>query len=476
MPLFGPPNIPQLEAKRDVQGLIKALTYKEEAIRIAAADALAPLKDPAAVDPLIGLLHDDSERVRRAAASALAARGGNRVAEPLVALLADASPAVRATASKAVQGLISADPDGETRRNTAAALGRIRAVESVDWLIKAVQDSDETVRLAAIKALQAIVDVRAVPPLIITLAHEQHRHKTTGRSNLAVERAAAQALDALCGANAVDVLRSTLSHPEPEVREAVTKYLGRVADPAAADSLVATLYDPEPSVRRMAARGLAERNWQPPATETGARYWAALREWRRCAECGQAAIPLLVSSFETVDVLERNEILDALARLDWDPQEITATTAHYWAYRGRWDKCVQIGEPAVEALDSILRSNPRWRQRVGAAGALASLDGSHATPFARIDLIQQAIDVVDGEGDGTFKRMALEMMLAEAGQYDPDAGEKIEWCVCGFPASRVRADGLREPLKSMLGFEHSSTNATTYYCPSCDTRRATVAG
>ena len=41
MPLFGPPNIAQLEAKRDVQGLIKALTFKDAAIRIAAADALA---------------------------------------------------------------------------------------------------------------------------------------------------------------------------------------------------------------------------------------------------------------------------------------------------------------------------------------------------------------------------------------------------------------------------------------------------
>ncbi len=52
MPLFGPPNIAQLEAKRDAAGLIKALAYKDAAIRIAAAEALAPLKDPYAVEPL----------------------------------------------------------------------------------------------------------------------------------------------------------------------------------------------------------------------------------------------------------------------------------------------------------------------------------------------------------------------------------------------------------------------------------------
>jgi len=39
----------------------------------------------------------------------------------------------------------------------------------------------------------------------------------------------------------------------------------------------------------------------------------------------------------------------------------------------------------------------------------------------------------------------------------------------------VRRDALREPLTDLLGFEPSSGNATTYYCPSCDTRRTTVA-
>jgi hypothetical protein len=82
---------------------------------------------------------------------------------------------------------------------------------------------------------------------------------------------------------------------------------------------------------------------------------------------------------------------------------------------------------------------------------------------------------MDGDGDGTFKRMSLEMMLAEEHQYDPGTGESVEWCRCGYPASRVRGDSLREPLTDLLGFEPSAGNATTYYCPSCDTRRTTVA-
>lgn len=475
MPLFGPPNIPQLEAKRDTQGLIKALAYKDAAIRIAAAEALAPLKDLLAVEPLVGLLKDGNADVRRASIAALAARGGGRVVEPLVTALKDPDPDVRAAVAKAVYRRLMTDPDQDTRRATASALGRIRAIDAVEPLVKAVMDSDEDVRLAAIRALQAIGEVQAVVPLIIVLAREQVRQKATGRSSLAVERAASQALDVLCGPKAIGQLQTALAHDEADVRETAIRRLAKIASPEVSDLLSAALNDRDPAIRRTAARGLAEIGWLPQANEMGARYWAALREWRHCVECGPTAIPLLLTSFDTVDAVERPDILQALGELDWAPQEANATAAHYWAFRGRWDICVEIGIPAVEALDNVLRSNPRWRQRVAAASALAALNQTRSAPFARVDLIRQAIHIIDGDGDGTFKRMSLEMMLAEEHQYDPGAGERVEWCRCGYPASRVRSDALREPLTDLLGFEPSSGNATTYYCPSCDTRRTTVA-
>ena len=475
MPLFGPPNIPQLEAKRDAQGLIKALAYKDSAIRIAAAKALAPMKDLLAVEPLVGLLKDDNVDVRRASVAALAARGGGRVVEPLVAALKDPDPDVRAAAAKAVYLRLMTDPDQDARRATAAALGRTRAIDAVEPLVKAIMDSDEDVRLAAIRALQAIGDVQAVAPLIIVLAHEQVRQKATGHSSLAVERAASQALDALCDPMAIGQLQSALAHDDADVRETAVRRLAKIGTPEVSDSLFAALNDKDPVIRRTAARGLAEMGWLPQANEMGARYWAALREWRRCAECGPEAIPLLLTAFDTVDALGRTDILQALVELGWAPEEANATAAHYWAFRGRWDICVEIGMPAVEALDSVLRSNPRWRQRVAAASALDALNQTRLAPFARIDLIRQALGIVDGDGDGTFKRMSLEMMLAEEHQYDPGAGELIEWCRCGYPTSRIRGDAQREPLTDLLGFEPSSSGATAYYCPSCDTRRTAVA-
>ncbi len=55
MPLFGPPNVAKLEAKRDAPGLIKALgSQKDGPVRKAAAGALGQIGDARPVEPLIG--------------------------------------------------------------------------------------------------------------------------------------------------------------------------------------------------------------------------------------------------------------------------------------------------------------------------------------------------------------------------------------------------------------------------------------
>jgi HEAT repeat protein len=475
MPLFGPPNIAQLEAKRDAAGLIKALAHKDAAIRIAAADALAPLKDPYAVEPLTALLKDDDPGVRRASVGALAERGGLRVVDPLVTAMEDKDPKIRSFASTAVYRRLMTDPDQDTRRATATALGRIHAADAVAPLIKAIMDADEGVRAAAIKALQAIGDVEAVLPLIVVVAQEQSRVKATGRSSLIVERAATQALDSLCDARAIGPLQAALRHDDADVREIAVRRLARVGTPEVADTLASALGDEDPLIRRAAARGLNEIGWNPPTGETGARYWAALREWRRCGECGPASIPFLVGAFDRVDALERADIVTALAQLSWEPPEVDAMAAHYWAAQRRWDKCIEIGEPAIEALDIVLGSSPRWRDRVAAAGALATLGQTRAAPCARLDLVQRALELLDGEGDAETKRGALDSFLAEHRQFSKRAGEEVAWCDCGYPAARIRKDGLHELMSDLLAFEKSSSNTTTYYCPSCDTRRATLA-
>jgi len=474
MPLFGPPDIPQMEAKRDIQGLIKALGYKDAAIRRAAAEALTPMKDPAAAEVMAALLLDENAGVRRAAVAGLSARGGARVVDPLVGALQDPDADVRGAAAAAVYRRLMTDADADARGATATALGRIRDPNAIEPLIKAIMDPDETVRIAAIKALQAIGDRTAITPLVIVLAHEQVRQKSSGRSSLVVERAASAALDALCDETAVEPLLKTLRHDDADVREIAVKRLARIASPAAIEPLAASLLDDDPIIRRAAARGLAEMQWQPPADEVGVRYFAALRQWRRCAECGQAAVPTLLAAFEHVDVVEQSDIIAALIELEWQPPEPDSMAAHFWAAQRRWDKCTEIGEPAVEALDRVLTASPSWRDRVAAAATLAAMDKPRSAPFANLGLVQSSLAILDGDGSDDDKRTALEKLLADEHQVEPDT-TAVEWCKCGYPAYRVRPDALREPLTDLLGFERTAAGTATYYCPSCDTRRGIAA-
>jgi len=472
MALFGPPDIPQLEAKRDIQGLIKALSYKDAEIRYTAVEALGPMRDPAAAEAIVALLADENARVRRSAVSALSTRGGLRVVEPLVNALDDPDPDVRAAAGTAVYRRLMIDTDTDARLATATLLARVRDDGSVEALIKGLMDPDEAVRVAVIKSLQAIGGGQAVAPLVGVLAREQARQKSTGRSSLAVERAASQALDALCNESAVESLEAALGHDDTAVREIVVRRLARLGTPRVTELLVGCLDDADPAIRRAAARGLVESSWQPPMDEVGARYWASLREWGHCADCGPAAIPTLLAAFPQADSVGQADITAALAKLSWEPVDADSLAAQFWANQGQWDKCVAVGEPAIEVLDGVLRGASGWRNRVAATAALASMNQPRTAPFSNVDLVRRALEIIDGDGSDDDKRGLLEALLADESQFDP-AAQTVDWCKCGYPAARVLADGLHEPMVDLLGFEQGPGNATTYYCPSCDARRTT---
>jgi HEAT repeat protein len=71
------PNIEKLENKQDIEGLVKALDYKNLGIRISASDALVRLGEPA-IEPLINSLRDEDVDVRIRAAEALGKLGDSQ--------------------------------------------------------------------------------------------------------------------------------------------------------------------------------------------------------------------------------------------------------------------------------------------------------------------------------------------------------------------------------------------------------------
>ena len=208
MPLFGPPNVKKLAAKHDLKGLIKALGYqKDSGVRRAAAFDLGKLGDARAVEPLIGALRDVSSGVRDGAVLALEAIGDARVVEPLIDALGDHDATVQKRAAKALvslrwqptsaaQGMvwyladalnrepwdavlrlaasdvsefaaIIAGPSIHASFAAVKALGEIQGTAATDALVESgLRHPDKYLREAAIDALGAIGDDRAVRPLI----------------------------------------------------------------------------------------------------------------------------------------------------------------------------------------------------------------------------------------------------------------------------------------------------------------------
>jgi HEAT repeat protein len=180
MPLFGPPNIAKLSAKKNVPGLVKALAWQpQEDIRAGAARALGQIGGPDAVMPLTVTLRDPEWSVRLASAEALARIPDVRALDHLIAATSDDSSFVRMTAGRALVeiGPVAVDPVIASlteddlsvtyaRQVAATALGMLRDPRAIEPLIAALRhDRDSGVRDAAADALGRFDDPRAAQAL-----------------------------------------------------------------------------------------------------------------------------------------------------------------------------------------------------------------------------------------------------------------------------------------------------------------------
>lgn len=132
------------EARPAVRLLVDCLGDRDWLVRRQAAEALGPIGDPVAVEPLIEVVEDrDGEwGVRTAAARSLGLLGDPRAVKPLIDVLNDMNAHVRHMA--------------------VIALGRIGTPEAVEALnVAARSDSDGATRFSAVEALRTAKDVPA---------------------------------------------------------------------------------------------------------------------------------------------------------------------------------------------------------------------------------------------------------------------------------------------------------------------------
>ncbi len=137
---------------------------------------------------------------------------------------------------------------------------------------------------------------------------------------------------------------------DEDVRWYAVRALGSIGDPRAVEPLIATLTDPRELVRSAAAEALG-RIGDPRAIE-----------------------PLVVALRNNDK--RRDSVASALDRLGWSPEEDEAGGA-YWAALRKWDKCVAIGAPAVEALLAVL-TEPDYDTHLPVAKALGQIGDRRA--------------------------------------------------------------------------------------------------
>jgi HEAT repeat protein len=155
----------------------------EEALAIEAANALAQIGDPEAVDGLLKLVGNSDASIRQAAVSALNSVIPPSMSGRIIPLLHDSDPNVRESAVKiagyfgypdATEALLelSRDPNERVRCAAVEHLPYVEDDRAFAVLVRAIKAETPTVRAAAARALGTLDTPEVVRPLIAGLADE----------------------------------------------------------------------------------------------------------------------------------------------------------------------------------------------------------------------------------------------------------------------------------------------------------------
>jgi len=282
MLLFGPPNVEMMKSKRDVKGLIKALSFQKDTnIRKAAIEVLQQmLNEPVIVALETTALKDTDEGVRKTAVESL----GFALRDTKKEIAKAASESLLKIGSPAVETLVIAlaDPINDVRCQAAAALGKIGDVRAVEPLIEALKDPNADVRAWASYAFTKISDPRAIEPLVTALKDPDWRMRNN----------AAFALGKIGDTRAVEPLIEALKDSNDKVVGQVAAALGKIGDARSVEPLIEELNDPDADVRSSVAGALGKigdaRSDEPlkkfQAENKKRADW--LKNQPRCSRCG----------------------------------------------------------------------------------------------------------------------------------------------------------------------------------------------
>jgi HEAT repeat protein len=305
------------------ESLRVAIAYEDKHVRVLACKCAADLRLTNLAARIGELLGDDEPEVREAAASALAYMGSHESARTLVSHLLDASPAVRkavhealcklderavttallereerepAYCAAALEVMVASPHEDQlgfildcakatsagTRRRAISALAVQPGYDILDTIERFLDDTDPSVREAALQVLGRRPSARARELLLAHMARDRD-------TRAAAVRAAAHLGDPSVGQQLIELFRreteetrmaivdaladlrepaaeplivGLLSHAEDEVRMRAAKALGAFEGEMSLRHLLAAARDPSPRVRTAVAEALCARPFE----------------------------------------------------------------------------------------------------------------------------------------------------------------------------------------------------------------------
>lgn len=245
-------DVGKLKKKEDINGLIKALKYKDDSfVRFKAAEALGELEDKAAVDALISALNDEDMYVREMVIYALGEIGDKRAVLPLISnfgyddelreIMIFALGEIGGKQSVDYLKLSLGDDDVDIGVRSAEALGKISDPDSIEALIESAKSDNIELKIYSITALGEIGDEKAIKNLL----------KTAQSNKWNVRRYSLHALGKIEECSILPFINA-LDDEDCHVREKAVELIGKWGDDNSLQYLKKVLNDPDPDVRKRA--------------------------------------------------------------------------------------------------------------------------------------------------------------------------------------------------------------------------------
>jgi HEAT repeat protein len=246
--------------KGDVYGLIRAASYKEDTVKMAAIEALAvisPRDVERLTDTLLEILHNNDQSMRASAAYAMR-YCGERAIKPLVNVgFMDESPHVRSSATAALRTLGKPALNAVTREqvsklrallhpDTEERESAIKALRNIGWK---PETESEIVRFKI--ACQSWEDLVIIgEPAVETLISLMGNEYDDGMRGKAAETLTK------IGRCAVVQLIKSLRNQDTHIRGTVASVLGEIGEKASVERLEPLLDDSDPWVREKTEEAL----------------------------------------------------------------------------------------------------------------------------------------------------------------------------------------------------------------------------